>query len=257
MRKATLIHALYVLDLGGAPLYARTFTHALEDVDSSLVCGFFKAILDFSRAVVKKSLSVIEVGDLRCFFKQLDKDRVVVLVTDPTASHLLVNDRLKKVAPLLLQVESPVLRGPDGRVRPPPPGFNEELDSIARMTDDEWDEVAGPLKEVIEREVLAGEVAAGAVLGLDGRVLYNSMAVDDLAFVLREVEIRQQAQVREVESTPRMIWATKEKVIFSQAVRAPSFGGHVHVVLAFDGNTSLGMADYALEDVVKKLTPHL
>ncbi|MHA1732295.1 MAG: hypothetical protein ACTSU5_10140 [Promethearchaeota archaeon] len=241
-------------------MYTRNFSHVLEDTDQNLLSSFMTAILDFCRNVVEKHLNILEIGDLRFFFRDLDGRFTVVLITDATASVILVNERFKLIRNALLESF-----GNDGASNVTEasgavldlPELDAKVDEIVRLTDGDSVEAIQEVREVFENEIVSGEISAGALISMDGEIYYTSLPDDDLHFALRELEIRAQAQTRDLETMPKSIWQAGERMIFSQVILSSKFAKPLYVILLFERGATLGIADYALEVVVKKLLPLL
>jgi hypothetical protein len=116
------------------------------------------------------------------------------------------------------------------------------------------------IKSVFEEELKKGEVVGGALFTLKGNILYNSLPGEQLNQALKEVEIRNQAETLSLKTKlPKLIRQAGDSMLFSQVVNSAKFGQPVVINLLFStikaGN--LGMADFVLEYVVKKLVPLL
>ena len=131
--------------------------------------------------------------------------------------------------------------------------LNQEIRKIINLQDDYSESLIKPIIHLFEQEIFAGEIAAAAILSLKGRIYYSSLPIIDLHTALRELEIRVQAQSQELLINPKLIWQTKKKLIFTQAVKMPHFHDSVYIILLFDSKVNLGMADYCLEDICSKL----
>ncbi len=248
-----LFHSLYILKLGGVPIYHRNFSHVLESTDKNLLSSFLTAILDFSQGVVKKRLNIMEIGDLRFFFYNIENKFIAVFITNITASLLLVKERFKLVKEALFEhIQMDELINFSGQVLEID-GLDKAIDKIVSMAEDDVPEGMEDVKDVFEREIMAGEISAGSLISIEGDIFYSSLPMEDLHFALKELEIRAQAQTEELKILPKSIWQSGNKMIFSQVVQSQKIQKMMYVILLFETGTSLGMADYALEDVVKKL----
>lgn len=52
---------------------------------------------------------------------------------------------------------------------------------------------------------------------------------------------------------PKLIWQLQDKMIFIQTILSRKLGIPLYVILLFDARTSLGMADFSLEEFVKSV----
>ncbi|MBD3188690.1 hypothetical protein GF325_17820 [Candidatus Bathyarchaeota archaeon] len=253
------IHALYVLKKGGIPVYNQHFTQELEKTDTTLVSSFFTAILDFSRLVIEEELNVLEIGNLRFFFKQDNECGLTfILITSNMASILLVKERLKL---LLKAFFSFIDKNQCSNVEfiIENPELDKKVASVASFSDDYTEIEISALRDIMEKERDEGEIVAGALLSMQGEILFSNMPNEFLHQTLREVEIRAQAtsQARKVRN-PKLIYQAGTVMIVSQVVYSNRYKGPVIINLLFDANiTSIGMADFELENVVKKAMPFL
>lgn len=252
------IHNLFVLKKTGVPVYQRRFTDKLENVDFNLLSSFFSAILDFSSAVVRKDVDVLDMGELRFFFKR-HEDLIYILIADVTASSLLARDRLKLVRKAFTsRFSKEELACSDCVVEDV--AIDHEVDTIVTLRDtaveldDLFKQQAHKLEGVFEAEIHEGEIRAGALLSLQGDIFYSSLPADVLHTALKELEVRIKTETStEGVELPKFIWQTESRMIFSQCIYSERFRTPFFVVLLFDATTSLGMADFALETIVAKL----
>ncbi len=83
------IHACIVMEKNGTPYFARKYSRAFKNWDSSktvLLAGFLSAIDTFSKTNLEGKLRDIGFGDERFFFESATDDLVIVISTpDPFA----------------------------------------------------------------------------------------------------------------------------------------------------------------------------
>ncbi|MHA1684479.1 MAG: hypothetical protein ACTSUE_26310 [Promethearchaeota archaeon] len=253
------IHSLFVLRRGGVPIYSRHFTEKLETSDTTLLSSFFTAILDFSKAVVKEDLHVLDIGDLRFFFQRdMDCDLIFILITTNTVSLLLIKERLK----LLLKTFFTIIdkeKCSDMEFIIEDDNLGKKFDSIASLSDDYTEFEIGPIRELFELEQREGEIVAAALLSIKGEIYFSNMPNEYLHQTLKEMEIRTQASSTSLgKNNPKLIYQAGDVMIFSQVTYSKKFQNQVIINLLFDTNiTSIGMADFELENVVKKVMEYL
>ena len=244
-------HCLYVVQYSGVPVYYKNFSDQFQSSEYPLVSSFFGAIIQFSQQVIKEKLNVIELGNYRIIF-QYQSDLIFIIITENTSSVLIINERLDQIVLTLYNtvnvdeciksstlIESPML--------------DEKLERIMNLEDNYSEKNIDVVKKLFEKEIFSGEIEAGALLSMKGEIYYSSLPIGDLHTALREIEIRTKVDTREVVSSPKFIWQTQKKTTFSQTVRIPNFADYVYIILLFDANVNLGMADWNLEDICKKL----
>jgi hypothetical protein len=102
------VHALYLLKRGGVPVYHKYFSTIIENTEPALVSSFLHAIMDFSRAVMKKELNVVDIGELRFTFYCPDEKNLenltFIIITDIGMSTLLVREWVKQIARYFFQI---------------------------------------------------------------------------------------------------------------------------------------------------------
>jgi hypothetical protein len=248
------IHSLVVMKRSGVPIYHRNFSEAFVNKDFTMISSFLSAILDFSSQVVSQKLSVLEMGDLRFFIRNSqDSEIIFLLLTDSTVSVLLIHERIDRIKKAFFNRIS-VNECEDTDCYIENEEIDKKMDSIISIKDDYSDANIESIKKVFDHELSLGEFQAGAVLSLKGDIYYSSLPIDFLHTTLKEIEIRTKSSASLLTGKPKFIWAAGENMLFSQTVKLPIFQAPVFCVLLFDSNTSLGMADFALEDMINKLS---
>ncbi len=257
------VHALYLLKRGGVPVYTKNFSEVIENTEPALVSSFLHAIMDFSRAVMKKELNVVDIGDLRFSFYCPDEKNpdtlTFIVITDIGISVLLVREWVKQIAKIFFQLYpmhscndiDSVIENPD---------LDKAIKAVFNANTNSSIEAVASIKAVFEQELDKGEVVGGALFTLKGDIFYNSLPSENLNQALKEVEIRSQTETSSLKAKlPKMIWQAGDAMLFSQVVNSKKFGQLVVINLLFStvktGN--LGMADFVLEYMVKKLSPLL
>jgi membrane-associated protease RseP (regulator of RpoE activity) len=246
------IHALYVLRTSGIPVYNRSFTEDFKKIDSVLLSSFFGAIFDFSNQVVKHKLQTIEIGNFRFFFWTIDQI-IYILIGDPTMSVLLMKDRMKSIREAFdrrINLQECNL----GECSIENPDLDAEIDRISSFEDNKNDERINRIRTSFQEEQGKEEMIGGAILSVMGQIYYSSIAINDLHTVLREIEIRNitQSDVTKILHS-KSIWQDDEKIIFCSPIFSKILQDMVYIILVFNKNTSLGMADFVLDEMVKKI----
>ncbi len=256
------VHALYLLKRGGVPVYHKNFSGMIENTEPALVSSFLHAIMDFSRAVMKKELNVVDIGDLRFTFYCPDEKNpdtlTFIIITDIGTSVLLVRECVKHVTKVFFQLYpmhacntiEAVIENPD---------LDSAIKAIFDTNTNTSGDAVATIKAVFEQELGKGEVIGGALFTLQGDILYNSLPTEQLNQALKEVEIRSQAETIGLKTKlPKLIRQAGDAMLFSQVENSKKFGQPVVINLLFStAKANLGMADFVLEYVVKKIMPLL
>jgi hypothetical protein len=246
------LYTICFLHKSGFPLFVHHFSDEFKSVDFTLISSFLSAMMNFGEQVIKCGLNVIDMGEYR-FFVEQNKDISAYLITDRITSSLVIHERLEHLCEAFYEVvnvekvltsnqiyENPILAA--------------KMDSISQFKDDYSEYKVDVIKNLFDQQILSNECAGGALLSMKGEIFYNSMGIEDLQAVLKEIEIRTRSETAILLENPKFISQTAKKIILAQCVKFRLFPTPVFVVLLFSGeNASLGMADFALEDMVKKL----
>jgi hypothetical protein len=256
------VHALYLLKRGGVPVYTKNFSAIIENTEPALVSSFLHAIMDFSRAVMKKELNVVDIGDLRFTFYCPDEKNpdtlTFIIITDIGMSVLLVREWVKQIAKIFFHLY-PMHACNDIDSVIENPALDKAIKDIFETNTNTSSGAVASIKAVFEQELGKGEVVGGALFTLKGDIFYNSLPGEQLNQALKEVEIRNQAETLGLKTKlPKLIRQAGDTMLFSQVVISTKFGQPVVINLLFSTvKANLGMADFVLEYVVKKLMPLL
>lgn len=247
------IHSFFILHNSGIPIYHKNFSEVLGKTDFTLLSSFFGAIMAFSSTIVNQELNILEMGNLRFFFRH-HKDFIFIVITSSDSSALLLNERMDRIISScdLNKIQSAL----DSNVFLEDEEAEKRIDEIFNFQDDYSDANIESMKFIFEGEISRGELLAAALMSLKGEIYYTSLPLEDLQTSLREIELRSKANRREIVSNPKFIWQGGDKMIFSQVVSIEAFHTPIYVVLLFNATTSLGMADFALEDILNKIKEH-
>jgi hypothetical protein len=255
-------HAIFLLKKGGILIYYMKLSTILEKTDPALISSFLRAIMDFSSAVMKKEINVLDIGDLRFTFYNPDPSHednlIFIIVTDIGVSVLLVREWIKQIAKKLFNIY-PMESCNDIDCMIEDNKLDQAIKAVLVSTSPSNVTVES-IEAIFKDELDRGEISGGAMFTLKGDIIYNSLPSQLLNQALKEVEIRSQADTLTLnKKLPKLIWQTGEVMLFSQMVKSTRFKQLVVVDLLFEiskaGN--LGMADFVLESVVKKMTPLL
>lgn len=253
------IHSIFVLKKGGVPIYHKYFSDDKMQTEIALISSFFTAILDFSRAVVKEDLDVMDIGNLRFFFKVHDSGNLIfVVMTSHNVSVLLIKERLKLIMKAFFKIANyHSCLETDCIIENK--ALDEKLETIVYLHDSYSESEIEPIKQEFEVEKDAGEIEAGALFTTKGEIYYSSLPNDFLHQALREVEIRAQSDTKTLKiKLPRLIWRAGDSMICSQVIYSNKYQQLLVVSLLFDAvKTNLGMADFELEKIVSSIKQHL
>ena len=248
------IHALIVLKKGGVLIYYQEFTSDSIKLDPVLMSSFLTAMIDFSSLVVKEDLNVIDFGRLRLFFKKSENENVTfILMTDTSASVLLIQDRLKLVIRQFLEMTNDELCQ-EITCMIENDELKERINSIINLGDSYSESNLAPVIDVFTELMSKSDISGGALFSIKGEIFYSNLSEEFLHLAIREVEIRSQVDIAGLNAPlPKFIWQSGDYFIFSQFIRAPS-GDFLVATLLFDANrTNLGIADFELESIVKRI----
>lgn len=236
----------------GIPLYFKDFEELFKNTKISLVNSFFSANIQFSQQIIQEKISVLEMGVFRIFFAY-EETLVFILVASNTASVLLIKERLERIIKALKSLYNiPIISTMPHLIENP--NLDKKILDIINLEDEESSvSIIEPIRKLFTQEIDVGEIAAAALFSVKGEIYYSSLPIGDLHTSLKEIEIRSQSQSQDLLENPKLIWQTKEKTVFAQLIEMTHFHNSVYVVLLFDDNTNLGMADYCLEDIITKL----
>ena len=254
------ICSLFIVRPFGIPIYWRNFTEDLKNMDFSLASSFLTAMLDFSKEVIKKELNVLEMGDLRFFFQNYKEkgfpELIVILITDITTSVLLIRERMNLICQgFFSNIDPDECQNQNGAIIENK-NLDTLMDSLINLGDDYSTVKIDILKQIFENEISNGDISAGAIISLKGQIYYSSLPSEDLHTALKEIEIRSQSQTNtDADLMPKTIFQSGNKMIFSQVVVLKALQKDpVNIVLLFAAGITLGMADFGLEDIIKKLS---
>nr|MDO8110726.1 hypothetical protein [Candidatus Sigynarchaeota archaeon] len=248
------IHALFVLKKGGVLIYYQEFTAGLLKIDPMLMSSFLTAMIDFSKSMVKEELNVIDFGKLRLFFSNSVKEDVMfILLTDISASVLLIQDRLNLVKKQFFDTVGTEVNQ-EISYKIVNNALSTRLNQIINLHDAYSESSLAPIIKIFTEQMTKSEFSGGALFSMKGEILYSNLPIDFLHLAIREVEIRSQVDIARVKSKlPKFMWQSGDALVCSQVIR--SRRGEFFVVnLLFDGSrTNPGIADFELESIVKKI----
>ncbi|TXT64717.1 MAG: hypothetical protein BAJALOKI3v1_170002 [Promethearchaeota archaeon] len=243
------IHSFFILKKSGACIYNKNFTNEI-DYNVNLITPFFSAIFSFSEKIISRDLEVLEMGGLRFVFEIKD-DFIFVLLSDSTASILFVNTRLDKIADIFFK------KFPD----------TEKIQDYQEIEDKEFDQMVDSIiegEEEIFKEralydkminlfkdlIFQNEIIGAAVLATNGNIIYSSLPNEILLRSLKELEIRFMTGAVEL---PELFYSLDDgRKVFSKYVKIPWKIDNFLIVLLFDKNVPLGMAEINLHKVSKQ-----
>ncbi len=246
------IHCFFMLNVDGLPIYDRIYSNVLKNDKITLATSFLAAIMHFSSEMTQKKIRILKMGDLRFYFKH-HTNKIFVMITSTDSISMVVYERIDK----LIQIYENFL---DDFDRIEQTGEILENLKINQMVDDIVDFTGNfdkiqitKIKKIFEEEISNGELLASALISIRGDVFYTSLPIEDLTTAMREIEIRTISDRRNIISNPKFTWQGGDKLIYSQIITINQFKSPVYIVLSFDSRTTLGMADFTLEDVINKI----
>lgn len=245
------IYSVCILHESGVPLYWQHFSEEFQQIDFTLVSSFFSAIMNFSEQVIHSTINILDLGKYR-FFVTKQNSVVAYLITDTTTSGLLITERLERMMQAFFEMVSiPLILNSNHLYENSI--LSERLNMIVQLKDDYSRYNIEKIKSIFDREMAANDCKAGALISLKGEIFYSSLPLEELQASLKEIELRTKLEAALLLQNPKFISQTGEKIVFAQCVDLNPFNTPVYIVLLFGTNSSLGMADFALEDIIKKL----
>ncbi|MBD3214246.1 MAG: hypothetical protein GF311_16670 [Candidatus Lokiarchaeota archaeon] len=243
------IHSFFILKKSGACIYNKNFTNEI-DYNVNLITPFFSAIFSFSEKVISRDLEVLEMGGLRFVFEIKD-DFIFVLLSDSTASILFVNTRLDKIADIFFK-KFPETEKIDDYQEIEDKEFDQMVDSIIEGEEEIFKERAlyNKLIHLFKDLIFQNEIIGAAVLATNGNIIYSSLPNEILLRSLKELEIRFMTGAVEL---PELFYSLEDgRKVFSKYVKIPWKLDNFLIVLLFDKNVPLGMAEINLQKVSKQ-----
>ncbi|MHA1848791.1 MAG: hypothetical protein ACTSXU_14205 [Promethearchaeota archaeon] len=250
-----LVNGVYVLKHGGVPIYYYNLSERLKGTDYTLMSSFFTALMDFSRVVVKAELSTLEIGDLRFFFSKHEESNLLfICITNATTSRLLIEDRMNEIIKKFFTfVDMKNCQNFESVIDSPE--LDKSIEKICQSHLSELEDFTRALEDIFKKEQQEGEIVAGAVFSSKGQIYFSSLSMEDVQIALKEIEIRTLAAGSGRFVKPKTIWMDDNKMFFSQAFRSRALNSYLFITLLFDSNiTNLGMADFTLEKIIKKIS---
>ena len=245
-----IFHSLCVLKKTGEPIYQQNFSEEFKNIDFTMFSSFFSAILMFSNQVVKKSLDVLDLGELRVFIHDYE-GILFIIIADISSSGLLVSERISRIASKFFSFYSAEDCKKSNECIENP-ALNTKIQEIVDLKDNYSDTHISQIREIFEKETQQGELSAAALISVKGETYYTSLTIEDLHSALQEIEVRTRTKLSQ-NISPKFIFQTEKKKILAQLLFLPKFHIPVYIVLLFGENTSLGMADFTLDDMISKL----
>jgi len=247
------IHSLFILNKAGACLYSRNITSDFENIEPNLITPFFSAIFSFSESVISKETpEILEMGGFRFAFK-VEGDYIYAILADTSASLLFIESRLTSIVQEfkafleLNEVESyEMIENSE---------FDAKIDSI--ITGEEELVSSQPLyKKIIDlfnRLTLQNEILGAALFSINGKVIFSSLPYEILLSLLsslKELEIR---HIVANEYTLTFYSLENGEKVFSRIINIPWKLDPLLIVVLYESNVPLGMAEVNLEKMTKAI----
>ncbi|TFF85413.1 MAG: hypothetical protein EU518_01210 [Promethearchaeota archaeon] len=244
------IHSFFILKKNGACIYSRNFTNEIN-YNINLITPFFSAIFSFSDKVISRDLEVLEMGGLRFVFEIKD-DFIFVLLSDSSVSILFVNTRLEKIGDIFFKKFHDKQSIRDYQ-EIEDKEFDEMVDSIIKGEEEIFQQriLYRKMIELFKNQINQNEIVGAAVLNINGNIIYSSLPNDILLRSLKELEIRFMTGAVEL---PELFYSLEDgRKVFSKYVKIPWKLDNFLVVLLFEKNTPLGMAEINLQKISKQM----
>jgi hypothetical protein len=246
-----LIHSLFILKKTGACVYSKNFTENFLNIEPNLITPFFSAIFSFSENVIsKKTPEILEMEDFRVNF-YVDGDYIYALLADSSASLVYVKSRLKNIASEFRQfIQNNEVDEYELIIDN---NFDIRIKSIIKG-DDEISSSQALYRKVIEymkNLVFGDEILGAAIFSVNGKVIYSSLPQNVLLSSLRELEIR--FKVKSEFQTTFYSLDNQQKV-FSKLIDIPWKLDPILIVVLYDSQVPLGMAEVNLEKIGRTIS---
>lgn len=244
------IHSLFILKDTGECIYKRTFSDELKNLNVNLITPFFSAIFSFSEKVIDRDLEELEMGDLRFSFKR-ERGFIFTLLADTTVSLLFLNTRIKKIIINFFDMYDKIEKKLKDLEAIENEEFDKKIDEIITGQREKFEGGAfyGKIINLFEQLIFQNEILGAAILSAEGNIIYSSLPNEILLGSLKELEIRFMTKTLEL---PELFYSLPDqKKVFSKMINIDTFS--FLIVLLFDKNVSLGMADVQLHKLAEKI----
>jgi len=190
-------------------------------------------------------------GGLRFVFEIKD-DFIFVLLSDSSVSVLFVNTRLEKIGDIFFKKfhDKQTIRDYQ---EIEDKEFDEMVDSIIKGEEEIFQQriLYRKMIELFKNLINQNEIVGAAVLTINGNIIYSSLPNDILLRSLKELEIRFMTGAVEL---PELFYSLEDgRKVFSKYVKIPWKLDNFLVVLLFEKNTPLGMAEINLQKISKQM----
>ncbi|MFW5895667.1 MAG: hypothetical protein ACOCT9_02875 [archaeon] len=233
------IHSLFVLKDTGECIYKNSFSKELQNLNVS-----------FSEKVIDRDLEELEMGDLRFSFKR-EKGFIFVLLADTSVSLLFLNTRIDKIMRVFFQFYDKIKTRLKDLETIENEEFDGKIDEIITGKKEKFEGGAfyGKIINMFEELIFKNEIIGAAILSTQGNIIYSSLPNEILLSSLKELEIRFMTHTLNL---PELFYSLPdEKKVFSKMINFDNYS--FLMVLLFDKNVSLGMADIQLHKIAKKI----
>jgi hypothetical protein len=241
------IHSLFILRLSGVCIYSRNFTDEYK-FDINLITPFFSAIISFSEKVISKKLEVLEMGNLRFLFN-MQKNFIFIILSDSTASLLFVSTRLTQISGIFFKIFASNQIPEYQQIKNLE--FDDTVDSIITGEEEIHRSKAfyKKLIDLFQKLLFENEIIGAATLSIKGNIIYSSLPNDVLIQSLKELEIR---FMTGASSLPEMFYSMENgQKVFSKTIKLDWKLESLMIVVLFEKNVPLGMAELNLNKIVK------
>ena len=247
------IHSLFVLKKNGVCVYSRNFTDEFENIDVNLITPFFSAIFSFSENLISRNLEELEMSDLRFTFK-VDEEYIFTILADASVSLLFVSSCLNTIAQIFYK-EIKHTAYEDLFRELENPELDTKIDDVITAREELGQEVYQKIIDMFENLIFENEILGAALLSTKGSIVYSSLPHSILLSSLKELEIRFMTGALNL---PELFYSleTGQKV-FSKLIMDEDKNIGFLMVLLFDKNVSLGMADVLLHKIGNRITKRI
>jgi len=247
------IHSLFVLKKNGVCVYSRNFTEEFENIDVNLITPFFSAIFSFSENLISRNLEELEMSDLRFTFK-VDEEYIFTILADASVSLLFVSSCLNTIAEIFYE-EIKHIAYEDLFRELENPELDHKIDDVITAKEELGQEVYQKIIDMFENLIFENEILGAALLSTKGSIVYSSLPHSILLSSLKELEIRFMTGALNL---PELFYSleTGQKV-FSKLIMDQDKNIGFLMVLLFDKNVSLGMADVLLHKIGNRITKRI
>lgn len=244
------IHSLLILDKSGICVYNRNFTETFQNLDINLVTPFLSALFSFAEKTLSRNLDELEMSGLRFMFSIME-EHVFVLVADTSVNLIFGDSRLEEIMELFYDYKT---HSDFSRIKQiDDENFDEKIDSIISGQEELFKnkKFFENVIELFKGQIWENEIAAASMISIKGSIIYSSLPEEVLLRSIREFELRFMTGAMNL---PEMYYSMENgQKVFSKIINHPRSGNDFFVVILYESNIPLGLAQLKLESITEEI----